>query len=469
MKKTYILISFLLISFFTLAQGVELEWISMPKQSVGLRAGGRLNDMSLSFAGYDKYEHSLAFGPSFGLFYRHRIQGPLSIRTDLLYAVRGLNLDWCDVHYSISAPYFDFRPMVQYSLCQPWWEVVPYVALGFECSVTLPGNINYESNSVPATSIALNRSNFRTFDLGLWAAIGVDIHFEAFNRDFFLLVEAGADLGLLNNFASAEQEGDALILNPELGHISNIGTRKTRGVEVAVGLGIPLVKKKILPAQNSYFGTGFVLEEFLKKDTLPERTHTPIDTVAIPDTTPSQAEPETHATPTSRRPVQDYEYRECYTLNEILSMVARGKDVCDLRICLFDIKFAFDSYELTMGSKQKLDRVVKLLRDYPQYNLHVNGHTDSIGSDAYNDRLSLNRASAVVYYLIENGINENRLSYEGFGERYPLESNSTEHGRYINRRVEFELYCTPKRNVELEIIDDEEDDYDENEKQEKQF
>lgn len=458
MKRLIILLATVTMALSSTAQSVELEWASLPKKALALQVGGRLNDMSLSFAGYDKYEHSMVIGPSLGLSYRHRIKSPLYLRADLLYAVRGMDLNWCDVKYSMWVPYLDFRPMVHLSLCQPWWEVVPYVALGVECSFTLPGKIEYESNSIPTTSLALNKSNIKAFDFGFRVAVGTDVHFEVFNRDFFLMVEVGTDFGLLNNFSSAEQEGDAQVINPGLGHTTNVGTRKNRGIELSVGLGIPLVKKKLVSARRSYFDPRLSLEECLKKDTIPEEPD--IDTIVV-DTLPVQTEAPVSAS--ARHRVEDYQYKGCYTLGEILRMVARGKDVCDLRICMFDIKFAFDSYELTLGSQEQLDRLVKLLKEYPKYNLHVNGHTDSIGSDAYNDRLSLNRASSVVNYMIRQGISPSRLSYEGFGERYPIESNGTEYGRHINRRVEFELYCTKERNVELEIIDDEEEDYEENE------
>lgn len=458
MKRLIILLATVTMALSSTAQSVELEWASLPKKALALQVGGRLNDMSLSFAGYDKYEHSMVIGPSLGLSYRHRIKSPLYLRADLLYAVRGMDLNWCDVKYSMWVPYLDFRPMVHLSLCQPWWEVVPYVALGVECSFTLPGKIEYESNSIPTTSLALNKSNIKAFDFGFRVAVGTDVHFEVFNRDFFLMVEVGTDFGLLNNFSSAEQEGDAQVINPGLGHTTNVGTRKNRGIELSVGLGIPLVKKKLVSARRSYFDPRLSLEEYLKKDTIPEEPD--IDTIVV-DTLPVQTEAPVSAS--ARHRVEDYQYKGCYTLGEILRMVARGKDVCDLRICMFDIKFAFDSYELTLGSQEQLDRLVKLLKEYPKYNLHVNGHTDSIGSDAYNDRLSLNRASSVVNYMIRQGISPSRLGYEGFGERYPIESNGTEYGRHINRRVEFELYCTKERNVELEIIDDEEEDYEENE------
>lgn len=449
MRRLLVFLVMVTIVLSSEAQRKEPEWISMPKHSLGLLLGGRLNDMTLSYSGYNKYEHMMLLGPSAGLLYSHRIKGALSLRGDVVYAVRGMELNWCDVKYSMGIHYVDFRPMLQYRLCEPWWNVVPYVALGVECTYALSGKISYESNSISNASLALNQGNIKPFDFGFRTAVGTDIHLDLFYGDLFLIVEAGVDLGLLNNFAFAEQEGNAQILNPELGHTTNIGTRKNRGLEISVGLGIPLVKKKVSSTENLFLGTEFLLEKNRGRDTIYGDNDT--NTVII-DT----AESEVVISASARYQAQYYAHKKCYTLGEIINLVASGKDVCNLRICMFDIKFAFNSYELTFSSKQKLDRVVKLLKDYPQYNLHVGGHTDSIGSDAYNDRLSINRASAVVNYIIEKGISEERLSYEGFGERYPLESNVTEHGRFINRRVEFELYCT-NNNAKQEKIDEEND------------
>jgi outer membrane protein OmpA-like peptidoglycan-associated protein len=71
--------------------------------------------------------------------------------------------------------------------------------------------------------------------------------------------------------------------------------------------------------------------------------------------------------------------------------------------------------------------------------LEVAGHTDSIGSDAYNDQLSQRRAQAVASYLTSRGVNSQRLMTVGGGERYPVASNDTEAGRAQNRRVEISV------------------------------
>lgn len=102
------------------------------------------------------------------------------------------------------------------------------------------------------------------------------------------------------------------------------------------------------------------------------------------------------------------------------------------------IHFAFNSSEIRAVSFPILDDVVSLLRDNPQIHLvQVEGHTDWIGSDEYNLRLSQRRAQSVVNYLVGKGIAGSRLSPKGFGEARPIADNNTDEGRARNRRTEF--------------------------------
>ena len=86
--------------------------------------------------------------------------------------------------------------------------------------------------------------------------------------------------------------------------------------------------------------------------------------------------------------------------------------------------------------KDVLDGVVKVMKDNPTLRVKVEGHTDSIGSDAYNQRLSEKRAQAVKDYLVREGIDPSRISTVGYGESKPVASNETESGRAQNRRAE---------------------------------
>lgn len=87
-----------------------------------------------------------------------------------------------------------------------------------------------------------------------------------------------------------------------------------------------------------------------------------------------------------------------------------------------------------------LDTVVKILQQYPSQHLLIEGHTDNVGNDESNQILSENRAKTVYNYLVQKGINAERLSYNGFGATKPVADNNIPEGRARNRRVELKLY-----------------------------
>jgi outer membrane protein OmpA-like peptidoglycan-associated protein/tetratricopeptide (TPR) repeat protein len=102
-----------------------------------------------------------------------------------------------------------------------------------------------------------------------------------------------------------------------------------------------------------------------------------------------------------------------------------------------DIYFPFNSIALTPESKVILDQLLEFLTENSTISIQVQGHTDNIGNDAGNLKLSENRAQSVYNYLREQGISETRLSYKGFGKSMPVATNDTEEGRAKNRRTVF--------------------------------
>jgi outer membrane protein OmpA-like peptidoglycan-associated protein len=100
------------------------------------------------------------------------------------------------------------------------------------------------------------------------------------------------------------------------------------------------------------------------------------------------------------------------------------------------VNFEFDRADLTAEGKAILDRGAALLEGNPSVRVEIVGHTDSRGSDEYNQRLSERRAGTVRAYLESKGISANRLSASGRGESAPVASNETDEGRAQNRRVE---------------------------------
>ncbi|MBP9925736.1 MAG: OmpA family protein [Cyclobacteriaceae bacterium] len=108
-----------------------------------------------------------------------------------------------------------------------------------------------------------------------------------------------------------------------------------------------------------------------------------------------------------------------------------------LTVRLKNIYFDFDKTTLKSESFVELDKVVDFLKRNSSVSIEISGHTDSKGSDSYNENLSQGRSQAVVDYLISQGIDSSRLEAHGYGESKPIDSNDTEVGRANNRRVEF--------------------------------
>ena len=108
------------------------------------------------------------------------------------------------------------------------------------------------------------------------------------------------------------------------------------------------------------------------------------------------------------------------------------------------VNFDFNSANLTTVAKTNLDKLVTVLKNNPDTNINIYGHTDSIGSDAVNLRISSQRAEAVKNYLVAKGISASRMFTEGLGKSSPIASNDTDEGRAKNRRVEFAITANEK-------------------------
>ena len=109
-----------------------------------------------------------------------------------------------------------------------------------------------------------------------------------------------------------------------------------------------------------------------------------------------------------------------------------------------DAFFDFDKSVLKPEGKAKLDDLASKVQGINLEVIIAVGHTDSVGSDAYNQKLSLRRAEAVKAYLVGKGIEANRVYTEGKGEKQPVADNKTAAGRAKNRRVEIEVVGTPR-------------------------
>lgn len=134
------------------------------------------------------------------------------------------------------------------------------------------------------------------------------------------------------------------------------------------------------------------------------------------------------------KPAKNSLNEEDVVVKSIEEILASGEE-----IRINNIFFDSDKADLLKESFLELDKLIQILNKYPNIHVILEAHTDNIGSDKYNDDLSLRRAKAVQQYLVTNSIAAKRITEKGFGKRKPVSSNDTEEGRAANRRVQFRL------------------------------
>ena len=112
------------------------------------------------------------------------------------------------------------------------------------------------------------------------------------------------------------------------------------------------------------------------------------------------------------------------------------------------VLFGYDRADLGTSAQANMDKLVAVLNKYPDTDIQIIGHTDSNGSDEYNQGLSERRANAVANYLRTHNIASNRVKAKGMGESDPIAANDTDENRSLNRRVEFVITANEKMKEE---------------------
>lgn len=146
-----------------------------------------------------------------------------------------------------------------------------------------------------------------------------------------------------------------------------------------------------------------------------------------PDT-PANTPVEHHGCPLPQYPASAPPVEPQAPATEVITLNDAGK-----------VLFDFDKSDLTAEARSQLDGLMSKLSHANVVSIRVVGHTDSVGTDAYNQRLSERRASSVVEYLLTQGLAPDKLTSEGKGESEPVADNATDEGRAQNRRVELHL------------------------------
>ena len=139
---------------------------------------------------------------------------------------------------------------------------------------------------------------------------------------------------------------------------------------------------------------------------------------------------------------ENFDLPETQTFQTVTKDIRLNKIEEGSKIVLKNISFDYDKSSLRDESIPELQSVINFLNENPKVEIEISGHTDNKGSHEYNQKLSENRAKAVVDYLISKNIDKNRLKYRGASFDEPIAPNETEKGRQLNRRVEFKILKT---------------------------
>lgn len=413
-----VLFRILVMSFFVTFQNVaRCQLVDVPYITIGVKGGGTASDMLYTKHAYSVYSHNPLFDYQAGAFVKFRATHRFGFELDVQYAGAGTNMTWADVDYTLHPKIIDVRMLQAIHFGKRGRNCSPYFNFGPVIGLTQGGNIEYQSDYTPYFTTPVTKGNYSTFDGGLYVGAGFDFQFYLGINVAVVSVEAGCRLGLLNTFSKNDKSEDAMIMNPELDAPLYSAQRLGQGLELSVKLGIPIKIYKKQPA-------GVIMPRFDIPD-----FEEPADTIEQEIEVPEFDD--------------NYSQKDCYTLGEIRDKINREENVSGLRICLFNILFDFDKSEIKDESWRIISDLASLMRKYPSIKIKVSGHTDSKGSDEYNQKLSEARAKAVKYAIQQYGIVGDRIQWAGYGEQYPIDSNENDSGRARNRRVEIDILTVP--------------------------
>jgi outer membrane protein OmpA-like peptidoglycan-associated protein len=224
--------------------------------------------------------------------------------------------------------------------------------------------------------------------------------------------------------AAAEQaKAEALKMKQEAEAAAQEASRQKAAAEKATAEAI--AQQQVLAAE-----TDKARQAAAQSDTLRQQA----------ETAKQQAE---RATQQAEKATQQAEYEKqelrARLLQQLNSILATRDSARGLVANMSDVLFRSGSFELLPGARERLAKVSGIVLAYPTLHVAIEGHTDSIGADDYNQQLSEHRAQAVRDYFVQQGINSAAVEARGYGKTEPIASNDTAEGRQQNRRVELIL------------------------------
>lgn len=363
-------------------------------------------------------------GGVFGVFAEYRLgnQSRWSLRPEFMFLSRNTRIEDIEVYadeaesgkleYERKTKFFDFRlPIVyRFGAMEKAWHPYVYMApvFGFarKGDITLTAQFNEDGDSwTDQYQTDVTKANMSSFYMAGMVGAGVSGRVQIAGFPLNVGAEISYEYGFTDTYGKKEKDGEAF--SPLLFNVYDIkGSRKFQGIEAKVLVSVPLSafrkKKKAEPVAQP-------------------------EPVAVPEPVVEKKEPVEEEKP-------------CYSLEEIEMMMAKGQRVEGKTICAIDdvLLFDFGKANIKPESYTYLNKLaVTLIRT--NAHIEVKGHTDNVGSEAFNMKLSKERSESVAKYLIGRGVDKNKLSTSHYGMSRPLVSNDTEEGRRMNRRVEFEI------------------------------
>lgn len=313
-----------------------------------------------------------------------------------------------DISYRLKAHYLDVRVPIFYQFGTYASKIRPYVYVAPIVGFPTGGKINVEqrftSGEYAGYELGLNKANIASTYFAGAIGVGTKWNLNVEGHNLYLALDASYEFGLSNTYGKKEKDGEAIVQKELFYNAYQIkGNRKFSGFELMATIGIPLGKKK--------------------KNIQPEPVYV----------APVVRQPETVV----EEPV--VQEKPCYSLEEISEMMEKGESVYGKTFCAVDaIQFEFGESTIKRSSYDYLDELARILKETGM-KVEVKGHTDNVGSEEFNMKLSKDRAEAVVKRLVKKGVQRSNLSYSYYGMSRPLTDNDTEEGRKLNRRVEFEI------------------------------
>lgn len=243
-KKIVLAVVLLTVSLSASAQ----SRLTLQRFSAGVKTGVSVGDYRLTADCYDVYKHKMTANAVAGAWFQYRTPFGLSVRPEVAYVGRGVDLEWEDVKYRMRAHCLDLRVGVIYGFTIKKTLLSPYIVVAPTWNATLGGKMRYYDDFAGEMETPLSKSNMKINDFDMFCGAGLEYPVFGKGWAIYLSGEVGYNWGLVRNFSKQESTYDITVLNPNLDPKPATGGRFGRGIEVTVRVGVPFgqkIKRKI--------------------------------------------------------------------------------------------------------------------------------------------------------------------------------------------------------------------------------